>query len=471
MTSSERCAYRNYRKSISALAVYHSHKQRGHRARERMMVSTARWRGSVGKSAVALVAAATVVALGGCAPSGDGGDGNSGGDDQITVGVEAGSPWETFFKEQAVDFTAETGIEVEFQAIPHASMRQQFLSDAVAGAGSFDVFTIDQPWLPEFASKGYLVPLDDVVPEEEKADFLPHTLDTVTYDGTLYGLPYMVHNTVLYYRTDLFEEAGLTAPPTTWEEYREYAQILTDRDAGIWGTIIPGKQDGEVATRFQTFVKQTGSDIAMEDGTPTIDTPEALEAFDMMKAIQFEDESSPPGLHDITEIQGQFLEGKVAMVFQWPYMYGMTADPAQSKVVDQVGLALSPGNPDRVSTTFSWGFGVNAASANVDAATQWVQWATSTDVLTELSITQVSPVPRQSATEGVEGDTTLADEQREAIATFSESVATSTTIPMTPYYPQYQDAIAVAVSSVMSQNQDAAAALRDAQATADAAFE
>ncbi|WOQ69407.1 sugar ABC transporter substrate-binding protein [Microbacterium limosum] len=410
----------------------------------------------------------SVVVIGGCAPGGGGGE--SGGDGPITVGVEAGSPWETFFKEKAVEFTAETGIEVEFQAIPHANMRQQFLTDAIAGAGSIDVFTIDQPWLPEFASQGYLVPLDDVVSEEDRADFLPHTLDTVSYDGGLYGLPYMVHNTVLYYRTDLFEAAGLEEPPTTWDEYREYARILTDRDAGIWGTIIPGKQDGEVATRFQTFVKQTGSDIAAEDGAPTIDTPQALEAFDMMTAIQFEDQSSPPGLHDITEIQGQFLEGKVAMVFQWPYMYGMTADPSQSKVVDQVGLAISPGNPDRVSTTFSWGFGVNSASAHVDAATEWVLWATSTDVLTELSVTHVSPVPRESATEAAAEDPALTAEQHAAIATFSDSVAESTTIPMTPFYPQYQDAIAVAVSSVMSQNQDAAAALRDAQATAEAAF-
>lgn len=433
------------------------------------MVGRDRSHASVGRWATALIAVASVALIGGCAPGGGSSEGT--GDGSITVGVEAGSPWEVFFKEKAVEFTAETGIDVEFQAIPHANMRQQFLTDAIAGAGSIDVFTIDQPWLPEFASQGYLVPLDDVVSDSDQEDFLPHTLDTVTYDGGLYGLPYMVHNTVLYYRTDLFEAAGIDAPPTTWEEYREYAKLLTDREAGIWGTIIPGKQDGEVATRFQAFVKQTGSDIAEEDGAPTIDTEAGLETFDMMTAIQFEDQSSPPGLHDITEIQGQFLEGKVAMVLQWPYMYGMTADPAQSKVVDQVGLALSPGNPDQVSTTFSWGFGVNSASANIDAATQWVQWATSTDVLTELSVTQVSPVPRASATEAAASDPSLTQSQHDAIAIFSDSVAASTTIPMTPFYPQYQDAIAVAVSSVMSQNQDAAAALRDAQATADAAFE
>jgi maltose-binding protein MalE len=152
-------------------------------------------------------------------------------------------------------------------------------------------------------------------------------------------------------------------------------------------------------------------------------------------------------------------------------MYGMTADESQSKVVDKVGLAPAPGNPDQVSTTFSWGFGVNAASDNIDAATEWVLWATSSDVLTDLSIKNASPVPRASSTEAVAADTTLDDATRGAMTAFSDSVAASTTIPMTPLYSQYQDAVAVAVSSVMSQTQDAEAALKDAQATADAAFE
>lgn len=436
-----------------------------------MKDETRRRRGAHGWATVA-IAASTALVVAGCAPGGGGGDsagGEAGG--SITIGVEAGSPWETYYGEKAAEFTQETGIEVEFQSIPHANMRQQFLSDGVAGDGSFDVFTVDQPWLPEFAANGYLVPLDDVVTDEDRDDFLPHTLDTTSYDGKLYGLPYMVHNTVLYYRTDLFEAAGLTEPPATWDEYREYAKVLTDRDAGIWGTIIAGKQDGEVATRYESYLKQTGSDIADADGVPTLDTEAGLEVFDMMSAIQFQDVSSPPGLHDITEIQGQFLEGKVAMVLQWPYMYGMTVDDSQSKVVGNVGLAPAPGNPDQVSTTFSWGFGVNAASDNIDAATKWVLWATSSDVLTDLSIKNVSPVPRASSTEAVAADTTLDDAAHDAMAVFSDSVAASTTIPMTPLYSQYQDAVAVAVSSVMSQTQKPGPALRDAQATADTAYE
>lgn len=415
----------------------------------------------IGASVAAL---STVVALSACASSSDSSDQQS-----ITVAVESGSPWEAFYGEAAAEFTDETGISVQFTSIPHANMREQFLSDAVSGTGGIDVFTVDQPWLPEFAQNGYLVNLDDRLSERDKADFLPHSLDTTSFDGGLYGIPYMVHNTVLYYRTDLFEAAGIEAPPTTWEEYREDAKLLTNAETGVWGTVIPGKQDGEVATRFESFVLAAGGRIADENGAPTIDTPEARAAFDMMTGIQFDDKSSPQGLNDLTVMQGQFLEGNAAMIIIWPYLYSIASDDTQSKVAGNFDIAKVPGDP-QVSTTFSWGFGINSASKNVDAAWEWLRWSTSSDVLERLSRSQVAPVPRLSVNEALAADTELGDEQRHAFEVFGDSVAASTTMPMTPAYPQYQEAIAVLVSAVMSQSMSVDDALAQAQASMEASY-
>jgi ABC-type glycerol-3-phosphate transport system substrate-binding protein len=436
------------------------------------MTSTpTRWRGR--RLAALAPVAAVALAVTGCAPNAgapSGDEGNESGDGSITVGVEAGSPWETFYKEHAPEFTEATGVEVEILAVPHANMRQQFLSDAVAGDGAYDVYTVDQPWVPEFASKGYLVDISDRLADEDREDFLPNTLDTVTYEDGLYGLPFMVHNTVLYYRTDLFEAAGLDGPPTTWEEYREYSAKLTDAGAGVYGTIMPGKQDGEVATRLESFIQQAGGDIVDENGEPTIDTDAAREAFELMTTVQFEEQSSPPGLHDLTDIQGQFLEGKVAMVEVWPYLYSLAGDPAQSKVSENFDIAVVPGNPDQVSTTFSWGFGVSAGSKNQDAAWEWLQWSTSSEILEELSRSQVTPVPRQSVVDALADDSSLSEQDRHAFEVFAESVGASETMPMTPAYPQYQEAMAVAVSAVMSQSADVDTALKTAQSAMEDAY-
>ena len=72
---------------------------------------------------------------------------------KITIGTEAGSPYDTFYRKHAPEFTKATGVAVAFNAIPHDSIRQQFVQDALSRAGGYDVYIADQVWLPEFYEK------------------------------------------------------------------------------------------------------------------------------------------------------------------------------------------------------------------------------------------------------------------------------------------------------------------------------
>jgi len=408
--------------------------------------------------------------LSACGSGSDQGGGGNGGD-SITVGAEQGSPYTDFHKKNVAAFEKETGITVKWVEVPHDNMHERFLTESIGGGGVIDVFQGDQPWIAEFAAAGYLEPIADYVDAGDLDDFLPVGLETLTYDDELYGLPYIVHNSVLYYRTDLFQAAGITAPPTTWEEYRQDAKLLTDAGSGVYGTIMPGKQDGEVTTRLMSYIQQAGGNIVDDSGKPTIDTDEARAAFGLMTGVQFDDQTSPPGLNDLTTIQGQFLEGKVAMALVWPYLWSLTQDPSQSKVVGNVAIAQAPGNPDQVATTFSWGFGISAGSKNQDAAWKWLQWSTGKDMTEQISRTQMAPTPRKSVSEALAADTTLSEQDRHVFQVFSDSVGASTTMSMTPAFPQYQDALAVAISAVMSQSTDVDSALKTAQEAMDAAYE
>jgi multiple sugar transport system substrate-binding protein len=382
----------------------------------------------------------------------------------ITIGMEAGSPYLTFFKGVAPRFTEKTGIAVRIQGVPHDNMRQQFLIDALSATGSYDVYETDQPWIPQFAVRQFLVPLDDRIDASDRQDFAGKSLDTTSYRGKIYGLPFMVHNLVLYYRTDLLQAAGITRPPATWDEYRATAKKLTDPSKGIWGTLVEGKQEVEVATRLEAHMQQAGGDILDASGYPSVDSAAAREAFGLMRGLVFEDKSAPPGLLDLTDMQGQFLQGQIAMAPVWPYLYSMAKNPQQSKVVDKFAVAPCPGHPHQVSTIYSWGFGISSASKNRDAAWEWVKWSTSTDILAEFGKNQINPVPRKSALERVRSDDTISAQDREAIATFSRSVEASNTFPMVPQYSQLLDTMSVAISSVMSRNQTPDAALAAAQA-------
>lgn len=410
------------------------------------------------------------LALAGCSPSGGAG-GTQTDAKSITVGIEAGSPQGEFFQKAGPEFTKATGISVKFLAVPHDNMHQKFLTDAVSGAGAYDVLTVDEGWMPEFASKGYLSKLDDVLEPADKKDFEASALETGTYKGSLYSLPYLVHNLVLYYRTDLLKKAGISEPPATWEQYAVDAKKLTDAKTGIHGTVIEGKQDAETYTHLMGLVQQAGGDVADASGSPTFDSPEVKSALRFMQRVQFTDRSSPAGLNDLTTEQGEFLAGHVAMIMMWPYLYSMAKDPAQSKVAGKFAVAMPPGNPHQVSTNFAWSFGVNAASKNQTSAEKFVTWATGAEMLQKLSQAQNLPTPRKSAAAAIAADTSISKTDRDALGVFSASVSGSSTIPLVTAFPQYSTAMAVALSSVMSKSSSVDDAVAKAQQTMQSAYE
>jgi len=284
-------------------------------------------------------------------------------------------------------------------------------------------------------------------------------------------VPYLVHNLVLYYRTDLLKKAGIDSPPTTWEQYAADAKKLTDSKSGVYGTVIEGKQDAETYTHLMSMVQQAGGDIADESGKPTFDTPAVKSSLQFMQQVQHVDKSSPAGLNDLTTEQGEFLAGHVAMIMMWPYLYSMAKDPAQSKVAGKFAVAMPPGNPHQVSTNFAWSFGVNASSKNQTSAQKFVTWATGSDMLQKLSKAQNLPTPRKSAAAAIANDTSIVQADRDALAVFTKSVSASSTIPLVTAFPQYQTAMAIALSSVMSQSSSIDAAVAKAQQTMQSAYE
>jgi ABC-type glycerol-3-phosphate transport system substrate-binding protein len=200
--------------------------------------------------------------------------------------------------------------------IPGHSARQHppaIRAGALAGGGSFDVYIADQVWLPEFYQKGFIKDLSGAVTDADKADFSKTSIETVTDDGALVALPIMVHNCAMYYRTNLFEKAGLSGAPKSWDEYRDFAKKTTDSANGIFGTMVCSKQSIEAATRLHSFYQQAGGDLLDASGAPTINSDAGRAALEFMVAL-VADGSAPEGvLNELPDMQGRWLEGKLAM--------------------------------------------------------------------------------------------------------------------------------------------------------------
>ncbi|GGG08565.1 sugar ABC transporter substrate-binding protein [Paenibacillus abyssi] len=391
---------------------------------------------------------------------------NAGGNEEktITIGVETGGPYTEFYKNLAPEFTEQTGISVQFLDVPHDNMHERFITEAASGTGAIDIFQTDQPWISEFAEMGFLEPLNDRLTDEDIAQFVPAALEAVSYNDQIFGLPYLVHTPVLYYRTDLFEKAGLTEPPATWDEFREYAKQLTDEAGGVYGTIVEGKQSGEPVTHLMDRFLQAGGGV-LDGDKVVVDSPANVEAFKFMLGIQHEDKSSPAGAvgYDNADVHNMFMQGKAAMVINWPYMYTLANDPGQSKVAGQFAVAPQPAGAEHASAVWSWGFGISSSSKNKDAAMEFLEWATSTDMMEKFGKHFINPVVKTAAVEALNSDAELSDADKQAIATMSEAVEYGKNVTTTPVFPAIQNRLALSLSKIMTQQSTPEEELKAAQ--------
>lgn len=106
-----------------------------------------------------------------------------------------------------------------------------FITTLFQGGDSRDVIVSSDQWLGKLADAGWVVPLEDYWPEvrEYASDMTKHSLESLTYNGKIYGLPYYSDIMVFVYNKTMLDKAGITAPPTTWAEVTEDSKILMDK--------------------------------------------------------------------------------------------------------------------------------------------------------------------------------------------------------------------------------------------------
>jgi multiple sugar transport system substrate-binding protein len=228
--------------------------------------------------------------------------------------------------------------------------------------------------------------------------------------------------------------------------------------------MILSKQGIEAATRLNSFYQQAGGDIVDAAGNATIDTDAGRAALEFMSAVVFEDKSAPEGVLELPDMQGAWLDGKLALAPVWPYLYSLSKEP----LGDNFAIGTSPGLTTPGGTVYSWGFAAAAGSKNPEAAAEWVKWSTSTEQLYNFGKEWLNPVPRASAIAKVQADPDISDGDKAAIAAFAESAAAGTSMPMIPQYSQLLDVLGIMQSGVMSKALTIDEALKEGQSRADA---
>lgn len=278
-------------------------------------------------------------------------------------------------------FEQDTGVKVKTDFLPWAQLQERQALELAGGSGNYDVVYAHPLWWRQFASLGYLQPIDNYTTEEDRAQFVPSLLETYRHeDGHIYGLPDWISTVMIAYRTDLFKEKGLSAPES-FEDILKAAEVLNEGDMA--GVVFPALNTAGLGGSYVTALLANGGWVVDENNNPTMDTPEALETMEFFEQLS---KYAPDGITNFQweEVFGVASGGKAAMAFMLTIRLAEFNDPETSQVPgvwDYVALR----NKTSAAAIDSWIWTVTTDSKNQKAAGELVKFLASTDAQMTMS--------------------------------------------------------------------------------------
>lgn len=385
---------------------------------------------------------------------------------------------------------AHPDIDLEWVVLEENVLRQRLTTDIATNGGQFDVMTIGTYEAPIWAEREWLAPLDNLPESYNQKDLLKPVMDGLSHDGKPYALPFYGESSMMYYRTDLFEQAGIemTEEPT-WSEVRDWAAKIHNPGEETYGICLRGKPGwGENMAFVTTLVNTYGGRWFNMDWEPELDSDSWHEAINFY--VDLLNNYGPPGAssNGFNENLALFSQGKCGMWVDATSAAGKLYNPSESNVADKLGFAPAPvaETPKGSHWLWSWALAIPASSNSKDAAKEFITWATSQDYVEmvgeKVGWTSVPPGTRES---------TYANEKYQEAAPFADFVLnairdadpTDSTLKPSPYtgvqlvgIPEFQSIgtqvgqmIAAALTGEMSVDQALSNSQRATQRTMERA--
>jgi multiple sugar transport system substrate-binding protein len=351
-------------------------------------------------------------------------------------------------------FTAQTGIKVKLEVIGWNDLLNRILAATTSGSGP-DVLNIGNTWSASLQATGALMPWDDAAFATigGKDRFASAALASAGAAGKdpaaipIYSMAYG-----LYYNKQMFADAGIANPPTTWDELVTDAKQLTT--GGKYGLAVEGSSLAENIHTTFTLSKQRGGSWFDASGKPTFTTPENVAAVKQYVNFLGSDGIANKGDAEYSQNQTitDFATGKAAMML-WQSAatsiktHGMASD-AYGVVPVPTQTAGATGDAAVTSMVAGINVGVFADTSHKDASVQLVKFLTSDSEQQILNSTYGSLPPVKA----VQSDPAF---QTADLKTLSSVLTNSAApLPMVPNESQYETAVGTAVKDLFA---DAAA--------------
>jgi multiple sugar transport system substrate-binding protein len=332
------------------------------------------------------------------------------------------------------------------------------LVTSILGNAAPDIARVEPPKAAQYVAAGYAAKLDEVVPADLRTDFFDGTLEPLTKDGSLYGVPQDVATLSLYYRTDLLTAAGVANPPATWDELVTAAKAVTKGD--VYGIGLFG---GWGAFEFYPWFWQAGGEMFRDEGgklVPAFNSPEGIAALQLWVDLANKDKVMPPGMASVGEddVKAPFIAGKLGMFTSGPWSVGSLKSVTEIK--DKWAIAPLPKGKQEASVLGGMDVIVLEQSKHKAEAAKFLAYWLSNEVQKDWASTLGFIPVRKSLYDDP------AFKNDPTIAIFAKELAVSRSRPTIPQAGEIDDLFGKAVQAALSGAKTPKQALDEAAAAA-----
>jgi multiple sugar transport system substrate-binding protein len=342
------------------------------------------------------------------------------------------------------------GLKATLKEFPESAdeQRTQFIQRQRAKSGECDGFESDVIWTIEFAGQKWLLDQSKYV-DSRKSEFVPSTLESVTFEGKRWGTPRATDAGFLYYRTD-----AVKTPPKTWQQAYSEAKSATPK-----GIVYQGGAYEGLTVNFLELAFAAGGKVLSPDGKKSeINSPQNLKALKFM-VDGIKSGAAPKAVTTYMEEPARrtFEAGKVAMMRNWPYAYALDqqAKAIKGKFKAEPLPAWEGGG--KVSILGGHNMVISAFSKNPGATLKFIDYMTSAPVMKRNAV-KYSKSPTLNATY----DDPAVKKAIPFAPQLKQAVLKGKSRPVSPVYPLVSEAIYKNVNAALSGSVSPEAALKKA---------
>ncbi|WP_254174838.1 ABC transporter substrate-binding protein [Planktothrix pseudagardhii] len=368
--------------------------------------------------------------------------------------------------ERLVNKFNQTHPDIQIESIFIGQPQLPKILTAVVGNSPPDLLVYDPQTTGQFAELGAIKPLDEWVENLPfKSDIVPGLFEQLSLDGHIWSSPLYTANLGIFYRPKLFQLAGITELPKTWEEFRQVAKKLTidrngDRRPEQYGLLLPlGKGEWTVFSWFP-FLLSAGGEI-LTNNQPNFINPGAIHALQFWQDL-IKEGSATLSQPERGYEEADFISGRVAMQITGPWTY-----ITKSNVDYQVFPIPTDIKPSTVTATGNI-FVMKTTSEREKAALKFLEFVLSEEFQTEWAMgTDFLPVNLKSVQSQ---DYQEYLKSRSWLKVFVEQMSVAGSRPIIAGYTRISDTLGSAIEATLLGQSSAESALKEAQKRLEVIF-